>query len=89
MKLAEYGEIYSFIEHSDRFDQNMTRYVLKQLIEGISYLHSHGIVHRDIKPENLLVNKKGRLLIADFSFATRMNEIDSNEIFSKKYDPII
>lgn len=27
MKLAEYGELYSFIEHSDRFDEQMTRYI--------------------------------------------------------------
>lgn len=89
MKLAEYGELYSFIEHSQRFDENASRYVLNQLIEGIHYLHSHGIVHRDIKPENLLVNKKGKLIIADFSFATRMEEIECDSIFQKKYDPII
>jgi len=29
MKLAEYGELYSFIEHTDRFDTNMTRYLFK------------------------------------------------------------
>jgi serine/threonine protein kinase len=89
MKLAEYGELYSFIEHTDRFDNSMTKYVFAQLIEGIQYLHSHGIVHRDIKPENLLINKKGRLIIADFSFATRMVEVESNDFFAKKYDPII
>jgi len=27
MKLAEYGELYGFIEHTDRFDEHMTRYV--------------------------------------------------------------
>jgi len=89
MKLAEYGELYSFIEHTDRFDNAMTKYVFYQLIEGIQYLHSHGIVHRDIKPENLLINKKGRLIIADFSFATRMVEVESNDFFTKKFDPII
>jgi len=35
MKLAEYGEIYSFVEHTERFDENMTRYIFNQLIEGI------------------------------------------------------
>ena len=89
MKLAEYGELYSYIEHSDRFDETMTRFILDQLIDGIHYLHSHGIVHRDIKPENLLVNKKGRIIIADFSFATRMTEIECDNIFQKKYDPVI
>ena len=89
MKLAEYGEIYSFVEHTDRFDEPMTRYIFNQLIEGIQYLHSNGIVHRDIKPENLLINKKGKVIIADFSFATRMTEIEAGDVFTKKFDPII
>lgn len=89
MKLAEYGELYSFIEHTDRFSEDMTRYILDQLVDGMKYLHSHGIVHRDIKPENLLINRKGRIIIADFSFATRMNEIESDELFQKRYDPMI
>jgi len=55
----------------------------------VKYLHTHGIVHRDIKPENLLINKKGKLIIADFSFATRMTEIESDNFFQKKFDPII
>ena len=89
MKLAEYGELYSFIEHSDRFDEQTSRYIFNQLIDGIKYLHSHGIVHRDIKPENLLINKKGKLIIADFSFATRLKELDSGNLFEKVYDPIV
>lgn len=89
MKLAEFGELYSFIEYTEKLDDQMTRYIFLQLMEGIQYLHTHGIVHRDIKPENLLINSKGRVIIADFSFATRMKEIQSDHFFSKKYDPII
>jgi 3-phosphoinositide dependent protein kinase-1 len=89
MKLAEYGELYSFIENTEPFNEHMTRYLLDQLLEAICYLHSHGIVHRDIKPENILINKKGKLIIADFSFATRMQEEDSDNILKKKFDPII
>lgn len=39
MKLAEFGELYSFIELSERFDERVTRYIFDQLLEGIKYLH--------------------------------------------------
>ncbi|KAI7905831.1 kinase-like domain-containing protein [Cokeromyces recurvatus] len=38
----------------------------KQLLQGISYLHSVGVTHRDIKPENLLMTAQGKLKITDF-----------------------
>jgi serine/threonine-protein kinase CHEK1 len=41
-----------------------------QLIQGVEYLHSKGIVHRDVKPENLLLNDNDVLKIADFGLAT-------------------
>lgn len=89
MKLAEYGELYKFIEHSERFDESFVKYIFNQLIEGVRYLHLNGIVHRDIKPENILINSKGRLILADFSFASRLKQIESDNLFSKRYDPIV
>jgi serine/threonine protein kinase len=42
---------------------------MKQLIDGINYLHESNILHRDIKGGNLLLNKHGWLKVADFGLA--------------------
>lgn len=43
--------------------------VVPQICEALQFAHDEGIVHRDIKPENVLLDKKGRIKIADFGLA--------------------
>jgi tRNA A-37 threonylcarbamoyl transferase component Bud32 len=43
--------------------------IVPQICEALQYAHDEGIVHRDIKPENILLDRKGRVKIADFGLA--------------------
>src|SRR6185295_1950109 len=52
-----------------RFTPDQALAVVPPVCEALQYAHEHGIVHRDIKPENLLLDKEGRVKIADFGIA--------------------
>jgi tRNA A-37 threonylcarbamoyl transferase component Bud32 len=43
--------------------------IVPKICEALQYAHEQGIVHRDIKPENELLDKQGRVKIADFGLA--------------------
>jgi serine/threonine-protein kinase len=43
--------------------------ILVQLLDGLEYSHSRGVVHRDIKPANLLISEMGVAKISDFGIA--------------------
>jgi serine/threonine protein kinase len=43
--------------------------IVPPVCTALQYAHEHGIVHRDIKPENLLLDREGRVKIADFGIA--------------------
>jgi len=43
--------------------------IIPQICDALQYAHEQGIVHRDIKPENVLLDRKGRVKIADFGLS--------------------
>jgi serine/threonine protein kinase len=48
--------------------------IVPQICEALQFAHNEGIVHRDIKPENILVDRRGRVRIADFGLAKLMGK---------------
>ncbi len=43
--------------------------IIKQMGEGLTYIHDRGVIHRDIKPANILLTKDGNVVISDFGVA--------------------
>jgi len=57
------------MERAQRFSPAQALSIVPKICEALQYAHDEGVVHRDIKPENILVDKKGRVKIADFGIA--------------------
>ncbi|EMR10059.1 hypothetical protein PNEG_01811 [Pneumocystis murina B123] len=57
-----------------KYTQSEVKCLIKQLLEGVEYLHRQNIIHRDLKMSNLLLNAKGILKIADFGMAREYRE---------------
>ena len=46
--------------------EDMTRFVVAEIILALEFLHQFGIIHRDVKPENIFVRNDGHVVLADF-----------------------
>lgn len=50
--------------------ENHARYLFKQLMSALEYIHELGISHRDLKPENIALVNNDTLKVIDFGLAT-------------------
>lgn len=65
----------------DGLDEETVKYLAKQIVDGLKYMHDRNVVHRDLKPQNILLHSDGdinwknmTIKIADFGFAKIFEE---------------
>jgi len=73
------GSIASLLTRFGSFKESVIKVYTKQIITGLEYLHSHGIIHRDIKGANILVDNTGLVKLADFGASKRIENIVTME----------
>lgn len=49
------------------------RFYMKQILDGVKFLHDNKIIHRDLKLGNLFLNDQLNVKIGDFGLATKIN----------------
>ena len=81
MEYINGGNLFSFVKKRRKLSEKTAKFLFKQIIEGIEYIHSKNIVHRDIKLENILIDLKNNIKICDFGIGKILN--NKNE---KLYD---
>jgi len=74
---ATNGDLLSFLEKSVKFELEVARFYLAELIHAVEHMHMLGIIHRDLKPENILLTHDRHILITDFGSSKILSKLPS------------
>lgn len=75
------GSIATLLANYGPFSEILVRSFVKQILEGLDYLHECDIIHRDIKGANILVDNKGCIKISDFGISKKVEDRKSTFFF--------
>jgi tRNA A-37 threonylcarbamoyl transferase component Bud32 len=68
MEFVDGADVRALLRRGQLTRQEALR-IVSQVCEALQYAHDEGVVHRDVKPENILIDKRGRVKMADFGLA--------------------
>lgn len=82
-------DLAGLIDRKAPLTESEVKSIMKQLCDGVAYLHKNGIMHRDLKASNILISKDGELKIADFGLGRRQSKggLYTNKVITRWYRP--
>ena len=66
MEVCGSGDLLNYVRRRRKLKEDAAKHLFKQIMEGLRYCHSRGILHRDIKLDNILLTSEGDIKICDF-----------------------
>jgi len=73
MEYIEGTDVAQLIASEGALDPQRAVQIITAVCEALAFAHEEGIVHRDIKPSNVMIDKRGRVKVADFGLAKSVN----------------
>lgn len=68
------GSVTALLRNYGAFEEPLVKNFVRQILQGLDYLHERDIIHRDIKGANILVDNKGGIKISDFGISKKVED---------------
>jgi len=78
-------DLHQIIRSKQVLSDSHIQYFVYQILRGLKYIHSAGVLHRDLKPSNILVNANCDCKIADFGMARTSDPVTGREKYMTGY----
>ncbi|CCI47544.1 unnamed protein product [Albugo candida] len=79
LELCRNQSLSELLRRRKRISEPEVRYYVRQLVQGLEYLHTKLIIHRDLKLGNLFITENMQLKIGDFGLATRLDDVEDRK----------
>lgn len=73
-------DVHELVRRKGVLDVPRTRDIMRQLARALQHAHEQNIVHRDIKPANLMIDRDGKVRLADMGLARSLDDSDKSGI---------
>ena len=67
------GDLLSYIRKRNKLNEQIAKFIFKQIILSLQFIHSQNIVHRDIKLDNILIDLNNNIKICDFGVSKKIS----------------
>mmetsp|Transcript_19147 Transcript_19147/g.43938 ORF Transcript_19147/g.43938 Transcript_19147/m.43938 type:complete len:886 (-) Transcript_19147:264-2921(-) len=75
MEYCQAGSLSNLLDVAGKLEEEVIRAFTRDLTEGLSYLHRHGMMHRDVKSGNCLISREGIMKLADFGASLNVRDV--------------